>query len=276
MATAKPRKQANEPIQLDGAVWMKVGDQSLGGHGRVGLLRAIAAAGSITQAAKAIGMSYKAAWDAVDTMNNLAGEPLVERSSGGRGGGSTRLTARGQQLIERFGQIEAAHRRFVQILSDEAIGLSAELNLLRTLNMKTSARNQFSGTVSAIRIGAVNNEIELALHRDARIVAIITRESTEALGLALGSEAFALVPSSDVIIATDLGGGKISARNQLPGTVSSLVPGAVNTEVILEMDGGGHIAAMVTNAGMEALALGPGKRAIAIFKASSVILGTLA
>jgi molybdate transport system regulatory protein len=70
-------------------------------------LARIADSGSITQAAKAMGMSYKAAWDAIDTMNNLAGEPLVQRTTGGKGGGGTTLTQRGEQLVANFRLIEA-------------------------------------------------------------------------------------------------------------------------------------------------------------------------
>ncbi len=269
-------EKSDDPVKLDGAVWMKIGGANLGGHGRVGLLRAIAEKGPITQAAKVIGMSYKAAWDAVDTMNNLAGEPLVQRSIGGKGGGSTQLTPRGIQLVERFSQIQAAHKRFVQMLSNEAIDLTIDLNLLRMLNMKTSARNQFSGTVINIRAGAVNDEIELALAGSVRIVAVITRESTESLELKIGVPAFALIKASSIIIATDLAGTKLSARNQLHGTVSSVTPGAVNSEVVLELDGGGNVAAIVTQPSVQTLGLEPGKRASAIFKASSVILGTMA
>jgi len=265
-----------DPIHLEGAVWMKVGDQSLGGHGRIGLLRAIAELGSISQAARSIGMSYKTAWDAVDTMNNLAGEPLVVRSTGGRGGGSTLLTERGMQLIQRFLQVEATHKRFVKMLSDEAIDLSAELQLLRNMNMKTSARNHFSGTISAIRPGAVNDEVELTLYQDTHIVAIITHESTVELGLEVGSQAFALVPAAFVIIATDIEGARISTRNQLRGTVVRLTPGAINSEVVLELDGGGNIAAMLTNTSVAELELAEGKTAYALFKAPNVILGTLA
>ena len=104
---------ADSPIELQGAVWMTVDGQNFGGSNRILLLAAIAQHGSITQAAKSIGMSYKAAWDAIDSMNNLAGEALVERVSGGKGGGGTRLTARGQKLVENFGHIEQAHRQFV-------------------------------------------------------------------------------------------------------------------------------------------------------------------
>src|SRR3569832_1074651 len=128
-------KPAHGPIHLDGAVWMKVGGESLGGRGRVDLLRAIAENGSITQAAKAIGMSYKAAWDAVDAITNLAGYALAERSCGGRGGGATRLTARGRQLVERFDQIEAVHRRFVHMLSSESTDLVNALTLFWLLSL---------------------------------------------------------------------------------------------------------------------------------------------
>ncbi|HET8695127.1 MAG TPA: LysR family transcriptional regulator, partial [Aquabacterium sp.] len=97
-------------IALQGSVWLTVGDENLGGAARIALLAQLAESGSITQAAKAVGMSYKGAWDAIDAMNNLAGEPLVERVAGGKGGGGTRLTPRGAQLVENFRLIEREHR----------------------------------------------------------------------------------------------------------------------------------------------------------------------
>ena len=270
------RRKTNGPIELHGTVWMTVGGANLGGHGRVGLLRAIAEHGSITQGAKAFGMSYKAAWDAIDTMNNIAGAPLVERSAGGRGGGSTtRLTERGLQIVERFGEVEKLHQRFVKLLSDEAIDVANDFNVMRMLNMRTSARNQLIGTVSGYKAGAVNDEIELTLPGGARIVAVVTRESTESLGLKPGASAFALVKASSVIVATDLAGAKLSARNQLHGTVTAVTPGAVNAEVVLDIGGGMSIAAIVTQESLKSLALAPGGKATALFKASSVILGTL-
>ena len=270
------RKKSGEALTLRGAIWLSVGPDNLGGSDRIGLLRAIAEHGSITQAAKAVGMSYKAAWDAVDTMNNLAGEPLVERTTGGRGGGSTMLTARGTRLVARFAQLDAAHQRFVQLLNNDSTDLQTDFTVLRTLNLKTSARNQFSGTVTAVRSGAVNDEVELTLPGGARIVAIVTRESTESLGLRTNMAAFALIKASSIMVATELHNVKISARNQLSGTVTAVTPGAVNAEVVITMDGGITIAAIVTQASVKALMLAPGVPATALFKASSVILGVLA
>jgi len=273
--TARRRKKSDR-LALRGAVWLTVGDENLGGRGRMGLLRAIAENGSITQAAKAFGMSYKAAWDAIDTMNTLAGSPLVERTTGGRGGGSTHLTERGRRLVERFGQIDAAHERFLKLLDDESVDLDKDFSLLKVLNMKTSARNQFVGTVTTVRSGAVNDEIELSLPSGVRLVAVVTRESTQSLGLRTQMTAIALVKASSVLVATDLAGAKLSARNQLTGTVSALTPGAVNAEVVIAVDGGDSIAAIVTQDSVKSLGLAVGVRATAFFKASSVILAVTA
>lgn len=270
------RRQKNDRLELKGAVWITAGGESLGGRGRIDLLRAIAAHGSITHAAKAVGLSYRAAWDAVETINQRAGEPLVERSIGGRGGGSTRLTPRGERLIERFDTINAIHQRFVRLLDGEAMDTEQDISPLRLLNMKTSARNQFLGTVTAVRSGAVNDEVELTLPGGARIVAIITRDSATSLGLRTHMEAIALVKSSSVVVATELGDARVSTRNSLPGTVSAVTPGAVNAEVIIDIDGGGSIAAVVTQGSVAHLGLAPGVRATALFKASSVILAVIA
>ena len=258
---------------------MMVGDQNFGGPGRIALLACIAECGSITQAAKAIKMSYKAAWDAIDGMNNLAGEPLVERLTGGKGGGGTRLTPRGEQLVKNFRLIEQEHRRFVDQLSRQAQarGIADDFLLIRRMNMKTSARNQFAGKITAVKRGAVNAEIELEIASGHKLVAIITHESTEALGLCVGAEVLALVKSSSIIVVTGDGRNtKFSARNKLSGMVSRVKPGAVNTEVVIELTGCGTMAAIITQESVAALGLVAGAHAMGIFKASSVILAASA
>lgn len=260
-------------IELQGSIWMTVAGANLGGTSRINLLAAIAEQGSITRAARAVGLSYKAAWDAIDTMNNLAGQPLVERLTGGKGGGGTRLTPRGQQLIENFRTIERQHQRFVEQLRAQADGITDDYLLIRRMSMKTSARNHFLGKVSSIRKGAVNDEIELDITGGQKIVATITSESAANLGLQQGSEAFALVKASNVIILTDDTGARFSARNRLSGTISRLQPGAVNTEVVIELAGGASVAAIITHESATRLALKEGQQATALFKASSVIVG---
>jgi molybdate transport system regulatory protein len=261
-------------MEVRGNVWLTVGGEKLGGPDRLALLAAVAQHGSITAAAKAVKMSYKGAWDAIDAMNNLAGEPLVERLTGGKGGGGTRLTRRGAQLVENFRKIDAAHRQFVAHLSSQSHALADDFLLIQRMKMKTSARNQFSGKIVALKRGAVNDEVALEIMGGQFIVATITHDSCDNLGLDIGVEAFALIKASAVIVATEMAGARISARNQLAGTVVRLQEGAVNSEVVIELPGGGTIAAIVTREGGHTLGLAVGEPAVAIFKASSVIIGT--
>jgi len=263
------------PFSLQGLVWMRLGERNLGGPRRIELLTQIAACGSITQAAKAVKLSYKAAWDAIDSMNKLAGAPLVERVAGGKGGGGTRLTPRGELLVANFRRIQAEHQRFIEHLSRQSGALADDFLLIRSMGMKTSARNQFLGRISRIHRGAVNDEVALELANGMELVAVLTHESVENLGLQVGCEAFALVKASSVILLAGDGdqGARYSARNCLPGTVQRLSAGAVQTEVVLDLGAGASIAAVITNQSCTDLGLAPGQPARALFKASSVIVG---
>jgi molybdate transport system regulatory protein len=138
--------------------------------------------------------------------------------------------------------------------------------------MKTSARNTFTGTVSDLRHGAVNDEVGIALAGGRSIHAIITSGSAKALDLQVGSEVFALVKSSSVILVADEGPARFSARNRLRGRITRLETGAVNTEVVLDADGQA-LAAIITNESARNLGLAVGGSVLAIFKASSVIVG---
>lgn len=275
MMTDAPHSSSSAgPLELGGELWLRAGEQTLGGATRIALLAAIGDTGSITRAAKAVGLSYKAAWEAVDTMNNLAGEPLVARSTGGKGGGGTTLTPRATSLIAAFRTIEREHRRFIEAASAAVAGFDVDWALIGRIGMKTSARNQLFGKVASIVRGTVNDEVTLALPGGQAVVAVLTHESAEALGLREGASACALVKASWVVLAIDDGGPdlKVSARNRLRGSVEAVTAGAVNSEVTLALDGGGTLTAVVTSDSVDALQLDAGRRAIALFKASSVIL----
>jgi molybdate transport system regulatory protein len=142
--------------------------------------------------------------------------------------------------------------------------------------MFTSARNQLCGKVTAIQRGAVNDEVEISLPDGQKVVAVLTHSSTESLGLKPGTEAFALIKASWIILLTNTAGIRLSARNQLSGTVEEVTLGAVNAEVTLKLASGDIIAAIVTNESVRNLGLAPGVAASAAFKASSVIVGVKA
>lgn len=139
--------------------------------------------------------------------------------------------------------------------------------------MKASARNQFHGTVSAVVIGAVNAEVHVGLKGGETIVASVTKDSIDSLAIETGKKVIALVKAPQVIVVTDFGGYRISARNQLQGTITDVKPGAVNTEIDIALPGGDKVAATVTNESVETLGLRKGQTATAIFKAGAVILG---
>lgn len=268
--------QSTNDIDLKGSIWFTVGDQTLGGSSRIDLLGQIGQCGSITQAAKAVGMSYKGAWDAIDAMNNLAGEPLVERLAGGKGGGGTRLTPRGNKLVEHFRQIELVHQRFVAQLAQQTDQCAQDFKLIQRMAMKTSARNQFFGQVVSIRSGAVNDEVTVQLPAGQTLVATITKESTESLNLKPGVSVFALVKSSSVVLASCDESAQFSARNQLRGTVIRVQAGAVSSEVVLDLGDGLSIAAIITNESQDSMSIHEGQTMLALFKAASVILAVSA
>lgn len=139
--------------------------------------------------------------------------------------------------------------------------------------MLTSARNQFKGTVAAVKSGPVNAEVDIDLGGGDKLVAVITHDSVVNLGLKAGSEVYALVKASWVILAPEEGEMRFSTRNRLCGAVAKVTAGPVNSEVILDLDGGSQLAAIVTNESVAGLGLKEGLRTCALFKASSVILG---
>ena len=138
--------------------------------------------------------------------------------------------------------------------------------------MKISARNIFKGKVTALKTGAVNAEVSLTTSGGDRIVAIVTNESVKSLGLAIGAEATALVKASSVLVMTEGHGLRLSARNSLPGKITSVTQGPVSAEVTIALAGGANVYATITRESAIDMALRAGAEATAVIKASSVIL----
>jgi molybdate transport system regulatory protein len=140
--------------------------------------------------------------------------------------------------------------------------------------MSISARNRFSGTISAVTSGPVNAQVELTLPGGDRIVAIVTNDSVRNLALAVGKEATAFVKAPWILVLAGDGDGiRFSARNRLTGVVESVTKGAVNAEVAVRLPGGALAYAVITNEALLDLSLKPDVPATLLFKASHVILG---
>jgi molybdate transport system regulatory protein len=274
--SSKPRSVAQ---RLTGRIEVDTDLGSFLGDTRVRLLEMIGVHGSISQAAKHVPISYKAAWDAVDAMNNLADQPLVERSTGGRAGGGTRLTEHGLRVIALYRAVESEYQAALDRLATQFADLPGGdmrsfQRLLRRMSVRSSARNQFVGKVCGLREGPVDYEVLIRLDEQLELAAVVTRESAETLNLSMGSEVVVLVKASSMLLYTDPQ-MRISARNQLWGTVARVVDGPVNAEVTLDLGGGRSACAVVTRESVESLGLTLGVRACAAFKVSSVILAVI-
>ncbi|HZZ87959.1 MAG TPA: TOBE domain-containing protein [Caulobacteraceae bacterium] len=253
---------------------LRRGDEARVGPDRIRLLEAIAAQGSISAGGKAIGLTYRAAWDAVRALNNLFGRPLVESHAGGSKGGGAVVTEAGLAVIAGFNKLQ---RALDDVLDDLGGSLSPPVggrhrNPFWSIGMKTSARNALRGVVETVTEGAVNCEVTLRISANATVTAIVTMESARELELKPGREAVALIKSSFVVLAPGDTPLRTSARNQLSGVVAAHETGAVNDEVVLELDEGKTIVATITRGSAETLGFSVGERAQALVKASHVIL----
>lgn len=255
-------------LALRGEGWPVVG------RDRIDLLDAVVTHGSITKAAKAMGLSYKGAWDALNAINNLLPRPVVVGQVGGRKGGGATVTAEGLALISAFRMLEERLSRVAAVFAGEGdkFPIQDPVGLLWSLGMKTSARNVFRCTVAEIKRGEVNSEVIMRLSDANTLAATITSDSLDDLGIALGRQVIALVKSSFIMLARGDEGLRISARNRIAGTVSHRSDGPVSTEFTLDIGDGKTITAVVTRDGADELALTEGDSATALFKASHVIL----
>ena len=203
------------------------------GHGlsdkRIDTLRGIARTGSISQAARDAGVSYKAAWQAIATLTNLAGVPLVERAVGGAGGGGATLTAEGRQLLA-LADAHAVARRGVQVHSGAAAAVAR-------LSVRTSMRNQLPAMVRELEHTGPVVRVRMALPNGETMAARITHESAELLGLAEGMTAIALCKATAVQV--ERADAAHRARgNQLTGTVARVARGASGDEIVIALAGG--------------------------------------
>jgi len=236
------------------------------------LLRAVATTGSINKAAKEIGLSYKATWERVETINNLSPTPLIKRQTGGSGGGGTVLTETGHVFLKRAVGFHSELQKLVNFFQDTPKEAFTMLQTLKGMEMKISARNVWLGNVTHIETGAVNSVVTIALKGKDTIISTITENSVQRLGLTPGKEVYAIVKAPSVMLSCDANPGKISARNILTGTVSRIDLGAVNDEVTIEIANGNSVTSILTSESVQNLGLKEGVEVSAIIKASSVLL----
>ena len=232
---------------------------------RLEVLRLVGQSGSISQAAREVGISYKAAWQAIDTLTNLSGVALVDRTVGGSGGGGARITAQGQELLGLADALAVARR---QVLSRYGGGTA----LTGSLGLRTSMRNQLPCTVLRCEALAPDDPmatVTLQTPGGAWLQSSITWESADLLGLVPGLAVLVLCKATAVRIGTIDTTPCAPGECQLPGRVNRVTCGHSRDEVVLALDGGGHWVGFATHP----FAVEVGQRAMARMAASALVVG---
>ncbi|KPF45241.1 hypothetical protein D621_18015 [beta proteobacterium AAP51] len=209
-----------------------------GSDKRFDILRRIGEGGSISEAARRAGVSYKAAWQAIETLGNLAGTPMVHKAVGGSGGGGALLTPAGWRVLEAAALMEQARAQVLGALGPAAAGAPSGPGLA-AMALRTSMRNQLPCVVQRLAQAAGQVRVELALPGQQCVWARITRESAQLLGLAPGRRLLALCKATAVAVAAELPAGP--GRNLLDGRVQRASRAAAGGEVALQLPGGLHL-----------------------------------
>ena len=191
---------------------------------RIDILRRIDDVGSISQAARGAGVSYKAAWQAIETLGNLAGGPLVEKVVGGARGGGTKLTATGREVLELVDELARAR---AEVLARFRARGSSAFERIGSTTLQTSLRNQFPATIVKMKIGSALVRLTLRIDDTHLLRASVTKESAQLLGLAEGKSVLALTKATGVEITADFpkethGGEVIRSERAAKGGECSL------------------------------------------------------
>ena len=239
---------------------------------RIELLKRVQETGSISQGAKLAGISYKSAWDAINDMNQMADQTLVDRATGGKGGGGAQLTRYGERLIQLFQLMEQIQQKAFDALQNDSLPLDSLLAAIARFSLQTSARNQLFGTVMARDHLQVQQHIDVLLADGVtRLQVAITERSAERLQLDSGKEVLVLIKAPWIQVSRDAA----HSDNQLAVRISAIEPGELVSEVLMTLPSGETLCATVNNAQVQQQNLQPGDNVTASFNAEHAIIATL-
>ncbi|MCZ4058932.1 molybdenum-dependent transcriptional regulator [Pantoea sp. LMR881] len=239
---------------------------------RIELLKQVQHTGSISQGARLAGISYKSAWDAINEMNQLADETLVERATGGKGGGGACLTRYGQRLIQLFQLMEQIQQKAFDALQQDSLPLDSLLAAIARFSLQTSARNQLFGTVITNDAQQVVQHLTILLADGKTALKVaLTQRSAERLQLTAGKEVLVLIKAPWITVNHHPG----EADNQLTAQISAIEPGEQVSEVLMTLASGETLCATLSNTEVQQKILHAGDTVTASFNAEHAILATL-
>ncbi|ADN09991.1 TOBE domain-containing protein [Sulfurimonas autotrophica] len=255
-------------MNIKSNIWFENDKHGFFGKGRIELLEKINEYGSISAAAKAMKMSYKAAWDAINEMNNLSETPIVKRESGGKGGGGTVLTEQGHITIALYKKLEKMQKHFWN--SIESIGDDIDLleNFSKRMTFQTSARNQLLAAVTNIDTTKLGATLTLVLSGGENIKVYITRRSLDEMQITNTTKLFVLLKSSWIEVSNNSKEG----CNNIPCKLTNITTDSHNAEIDLLTSGGNALTASLSLKSFKDLSLREGDTAWMYFKPSNAIV----
>ena len=170
-------------------IWLTDGTTDIIGGGGVSLLKAIEENGSISDAARKIGMSYRFAWNYIKEIEKALGKPILKTKIGGKNGGSAELTSHAIEILKEY---DKTNKYLVQVLNDK--------NHWEWIGLKISARNRLKGIVENVDKGSVTAKVKIKIDTPVTITSVITKEAVEDLELKSGDKVEAIIKSTEVMV----------------------------------------------------------------------------
>ena len=255
-------------MKIDGRFWLSVDGESFLGAGRIELLERVQKTGSIHAAAKEMKMSYKAAWERINSMNNLADEPLITRTIGGKGGGGSVLTPFAHKLIATYKRFDELHRQFIDRFAEAGDDPEKLARILSRTFLTTSARNQLPAKIESIEITGLHAKLKLALKGGGFITSSITAKSVQNMGLTPESDIYAIIKSSDIALTKE---PLHAEQNILEGHISSIENSPDSTEIRLTCNKETSITAFLNKSDANSFELN--EKVYALIAPSNIIIG---
>jgi len=251
-------------FDVDGSIWIKKDNRGFIGRGRVELLQNIQIHGSISKAAKAMKMSYKAAWDSVDIMNKLSNKPLVTKITGGKGGGGTVITSHAKELIHAFEEVSSLYRNYFETLSD-----SFNEQIVDEEDDEP-VFSRLQGTICDKRNVNENYEIAIALKSGQILTSIESKKFVIEKALEIKDEINFLIQTNNIVLTKEVLDN--SARNLLKGKVSKITDDGINANITIECGNEDIIHAKITSSSCNKLKVKVADTIYAQFKAYNITI----
>jgi len=232
---------------------------------KVALLENVRDYGSITKAAKALGITYKTAWNWIEKMNALSPSSLVQKVSGGKDGGGTIITVYAKELIRLYHKVNALHQKHLEALQDSFSHIEDDIM------QKTFSFSGLNAEIVEVQAQDKNVELTLKLKCGLNIIAYSSLPFIEINAIKVGSEVVALV-ESDAVSLSKVDKKEISSRNRLKVKIVDTVFEGKDVLLTLMLSENENLTSRITLKSFQDLQLQKQDMVMAMFKAYNVTL----